>query len=1196
MTQSRIEAVVTGVPTPTLGKAEPHGWMFDAFRLDLRDERLWRGQEVIHLHPKTFAVLRCLVSQASQLVTKEALLETVWPETAVSESVLQVAIRELRRAVGDSGRTQQVIQTVHGRGYRFIAAVEEKLSEAEPLSASPSAPVISSGAWLAGSDFREAERRQLTVLVCRLVDRPERTTPLDPETLLEVLPAYRTLCAEVVHRFGGHIAQDQGDGMVVYFGYPQAHEDDACRAVYTGLGILEAMRPLQARRVHDEAERFAVRVGVHTGLVVISGLGQHNARGPLALGQTPTIAAQVQGLAPPDTVAISSATQRLVEGYVVTQALGTYPLDGAPAPLGVFQVLQHRPVPNRFAVTAAQGLTPFVGREVELALLRQRWAQVQDGRGQMIVLRGEPGIGKSRLVQVLKDQVADEPHVRWECRSAPYYQNTALYPMTDLLQRALQWHRNDTPEQRVAKLEQVLSQYPLPLTETIPLFAPLLSLPIPTDTYPPLNLSPQRQRQKTLESLVAILLELAAREPVLFILEDLQWTDPTTLEFLGLLVEQVPASAICMLLTCRPEFQSSWHYRSYLTEITVDRLSEGQIAQMAQHVAGDKALPGDIIPQLVDKTDGVPLYVEEMTKALLESGYLKDIEGRYELTGTGPALAIPATLHDSLMARLDRLVTAKGIAQLGATIGRQFSYALLQAVAQLDDAILQRELARLAEAELLYQHGLPPQTTYTFKHALIQDVAYQSLLKSTRQQYHQQIAQVLEERFAETVATQPEFLAHHYTEAGLYRQAIGYWQRAGHQASQRSAHVEAISHFTTGIALLKSLPETPERALQELTLQRTLGVSLLAIKGFGASEVESAYRRARELCYQVGDTSDIFPVLFGLLGYYSLRSEWRTARGLAEELLALAERHQDSGYLLMAHRALGSAFFWTGELVTARSHLEQGMALYDKDRHRNYAYIYGQDPLLGCQAYATWALWILGYPDQALKLSEAALTWAQQLAHPFSMTFPLTWSVIVYRLRGEWQAALDRAQTLAALATEQGFQQLIGEATRLQGMLQAMLGNQAGITQMLQGGAIRARTGARMRNSHRVLNAEAYRIINQPEEGLRVINEASLVSKETGECVFESELYRVKGELLITLSGNNQTEAEQCFHKALEIAASQQAKSWELKSATSLARLWQSQDRRQEAYDLLAPVYGWFTEGFDTADLREAKALLEALA
>jgi DNA-binding winged helix-turn-helix (wHTH) protein len=605
------------------GEAEPHGWMFDAFRLDLRDERLWRGEAVIHLNPKAFAVLRCLVSQAGQLVTKDALLETVWPETAVSESVLQVAIRELRRAVGDSGRTQQVIQTVHGRGYRFIAAVEEELDEAEPPSASPSAPVIPSGAWLAGSDFREAERRQLTVLVCRLVGRPERTTPLDPETLLEVLPPYHTLCAEVVRRFGGHMAQDQGDSLIVYFGYPQAHEDDACRAVYTGLEIVEAMRQLQASRIHDEAERFAIRLGVHTGLVVISGLGLHDPGGPFAQGETPTIVAQVQGLAPPDTVAISSATKRLVEGYFVTQALVTYPLDGGPVPLVVFQVLQQRPIPSRLAVITAQGLTPFVGREVELALLHQRWAQVREGRGQMIVLSGEPGIGKSRLVQVLKDHVADEPHVRWECRSAPYYQNTALYPMTDLLQRALQWHRHDTPEQRVAKLEHVLSQYHLPLAETVPLFAPLLSLPIPTDTYPPLNLSPQRQRQKTLESIVAMLLELAAREPVLFILEDLQWTDPTTLELLGLLVEQAPASAICVLLTCRPEFQPSWHYRSYLTEITVDRLSQVQIAQMAQHVAGGKALSGDIIQQLVDKTDGVPLYVEEMTKACSNPAILR---------------------------------------------------------------------------------------------------------------------------------------------------------------------------------------------------------------------------------------------------------------------------------------------------------------------------------------------------------------------------------------------------------------------------------------------------------------------------------------------------------------------------------------------------------------------------------------------
>src|SRR5262249_564662 len=531
----------------------------------------------------------------------------------------------------------------------------------------------------------------------------------------------------------------------------------------------------------------------------------------LALGETPNIAARIEGLAAPNTLLISEATYRLIRGYFEYQDLGAQTLRGVAEPVTLYRVLSESGATSRLDVAQPRGLTPLVGRESEVTLLLERWEQAKSGQGQVVLLTGDAGIGKSRLVQTLKDYVANEPHTRWECRSAEYAQNTALFPLTDLFQRLLQFQAEDTPNEKLAKLEQMLSQYRLPLEESVQLFAPLLSLPIPEDTYPPLHLSPQRQRQKALETLVAILQELAEHHPVLFILEDLHWTDPTTLDLLHLVIEQIPTTSILTVLTCRPTFQPSWSHRSYLTEVTVNRLSQNYTERMTEQVVGGKKLPAEVLQQIIEKTDGVPLFVEELTKAILESGQLKALDGHYELTGALSTPAIPATLQDSLMARLDRLVSAKGIAQLAAVIGRQFAYALLQAVSQLDEATLQRELGRLVEAELIYQRGMPPQSTYVFKHALIQDAAYQSLLKSTRQQYHQPIAQVLESQFTATVDQQPELLAHHYTEAGLTEQAVHYWHMAGQRASERSAHVEAISHLAKGLELLKTLPDTPER-------------------------------------------------------------------------------------------------------------------------------------------------------------------------------------------------------------------------------------------------------------------------------------------------------------------------------------------------------------------------------------------------
>jgi len=847
----------------------------------------------------------------------------------------------------------------------------------------------------------DAERRQLTVLFCDLVDSTGLASQLDPEDLRVVVRAYQDTCAKVIARFDGHIAQYLGDGLLVYFGYPLAHEDDAQRAVRAGLGMIEALGQLNTRLAQEglrpaptqsrqRGVHLAARLGIHTGLVVVGEVGGGTRQEQLALGETPNVAARLQGLAAPNTLVISATTLQLLGGFFACQPLGTQLLKGFAQPLAVYRVLYESMARSRLEAVGTTGLTPLVGREQEIGLLRERWAQVKEGVGQVVLLSGEAGIGKSRLVQVLTEHVAAEPQA-WltPCQCSPYHQHTALYPMIELLERvALRFEREESPPQKLSKLEGFLVQYGLPLAEGVPLFAALLSLPLPAD-YAPLTMSPEQQKQQTLHALLTILLRIAAQQPVLFVMEDLHWVDPSTLELLSLLVDQGPTARILALWTFRPDFSPAWTGRAHLTQITLPRLTRRQAVEMTDRVVHGKALPTEVVEQVVAKTDGVPLFVEELTKMVLESGLLQEREARYELTGPLPPLAIPTTLHDSLMARLDRLAAVKAMAQLGATLGREFSYELLQAVAPWDEVTLRRGLQQLVAAELLYQQGMPPRATYLFKHALIQDAAYQSLLKSTRQQYHQHIAQVLEAQFPDTVEVQPELLAYHYTEAGLSAQAVLYWQKAGQRAVERSAHLEAVAHLMKGLEVLATLPDTPKRSRQELGLQIILGPALMASKGIAAPEVGRAYARARELCRQVEDAPQVFSVLRGLWNFYLVRAEHQTAQELAEQLLTLAQRHQTPAFLLEAHMTLGISSFWQGAIATARAHLEQASTLYDPQPHRAHAFLYGLDPGMASRCYASWALWALGYPEQAHQRIDEGLSLAQELPHRFSLAAAL---------------------------------------------------------------------------------------------------------------------------------------------------------------------------------------------------------------
>lgn len=1043
----------------------------------------------------------------------------------------------------------------------------------------------------------EAERRQLTVLFCDLAGSTELAARLDPEELREVLRAYQATCASGIAKFDGHIAQYLGDGLLVYFGYPRAHEDDAERAVRTGLAIVAAIRALNASASGRTDVRLAVRVGIHTGLVVVGEVGVGAKQEQLALGETPNLAARLQALAEPDAVVISGSTQRLVRGLFRIVDLGTQALKGAPGPMPVYQVIGESAAQSRMDVAMTTGFTRLIGREREVGLLLDRWEQIAEGHGEAVLLTGEAGIGKSRLVQVLKDRIARTPHTLLECRCSPYYQHTQLHPIVDLFPRVFEWAADEAPEVKLRKLQSHMAQYAVSAEEIVPLLASLLSLP-PADGYPSTAMSPERQRKKTIEGLIALFLAMASERPVLLIVDDLHWVDPSTMELLSHLLDQIPTARLLVLLIARPAFRPPWTARSYLTVLNLNRFTREQTELMIDQVAGGKTLPVEVVQQIVAKTDGVPLFVEELTKMVQESGLLTERADRYELRGPLAPLSIPATLQDSLMARLDRLASVKAVAQLGATLGREFSYELLRAVSQLDDAPLHQGLAGLVDAELLYQRGVLPHATYVFKHALIQDAAYQSVLKSSRQQSHQRIAQVLEARLPETRDARPELLAHHYTEAGLVAQAALWWQRAGQRAVAHSAHVEAISHLTKGLELAATLPAARERSEQELALLNTLGLALFAVKGQASEEVGRTHARAREICREIGETPFLPSILGGLFSFHVVRAELRAAWEVAEQLLGLAQHQHDPARLSVAHLALGETLLFRGEFAQARAHLEQGIALYTVQPNQPLSLLSGFPVDLGVfdLCFLAHTLWHLGYPDQARSKIQQALGLAEALAHPLSLALARDYEAMLYQFRREAHRVHASADMAISLCTEQGFAYYLAWGTLMRGWALREQGqDEVGMAQVREGlAAIRA-TGAELRLPYYLaLLAEVRGKTDHADDALALLSEALARVDRTGEHWVAAELHRLKGELLLH-HAHRADEAEESMRYALDIARAQGARSLELRAGVSLGRLWQRQGKGAQARGLVTEIHSWFTEGFDTVDMQEAKALLDAL-
>jgi class 3 adenylate cyclase/predicted ATPase len=1077
-----------------------------------------------------------------------------------------------------------------GHRRKLLAAIAALRETPPPASENPS-PMTQPARQEARGGFASssAERRQLTVMFCDLVGSTEISSRLDPEDLREVISAYHRAVTEIVAGFDGFVAKYMGDGVLVYFGYPLAHEDDAERAVRAGLGLIEAVGRLEVGSVKLQA-----RIGIATGLVVVGDLiGEGSAQEQSVVGETPNLAARLQALAEPDAIVIAASTRRLVGELFEYRHLGAVEVKGITAPIPAWQVLRPSVVASRFEALRGSALSPLVGRDEEIDLLLRRWGRAKSSDGQVVLVSGEPGIGKSRIAAALAEHLHAEPHIRLRYFCSPYCRDSALYPFIDQLWHAAEFARDDPPAVKLSKLEALLAVAAL-LEEDVALIADLLSLPA-SERHPLPNLSPQRKKERTLEALIGQLEGLAGQQPVAMIFEDAHWIDPTSRELLDLTVERVRNLPVLLILTFRPEFQPPWTGLPHVTVLALNRLDRRDRTTLVDQIAGGKALPGEVVDRIVERTDGVPLFVEELTKSVLESGLLREEADRYALEGALPPLSIPTTLHASLMARLDRLASVRLVAQTGAAIGREFSYQLLRAISRLSDEELQTALARLVASELVFQRGTPPGAVYAFKHALVQDAAHGSMLRSTRQQLHAQIAETLETHSPELMDTQPELFAQHYAEAGFVEKSVACWGKAGRGSAARSAMAEAAAQLQKALDQLALLPDGPERQRQELELRSSQGAVLFVLKGHGAPETGRVYARARELWEQLDFPSEFLRIPYGQSRYHVVRGEFDLASRLDEDLLRLSRQRNDSAGLVLAHYSSARNLMFAGRFGLSRTHLEQVFSFYDPISQRSLIYQAGDDPYVAAGGISALVVYCLGYPDRALARSKAAIDEAWRLAHPPTLGSVLALGNMLVSLAGDDAALNERAEQLVTVAAEQGFPWWGAQGAIYLGWGKVKSGDVVeGISLLRRGLSAHRATGAALWTPHHITRlAMACEIVGEFEEAAFLLDDALKIVERTGERWFEAELNRHKGQLLL-LQGHSET-AEELYRKALSIAQEQDAKLWELRAAVSLARLHHDQDHRAEARDLLTPVYGWFTEGFATPDLKEAKALLGQL-
>lgn len=1077
-----------------------------------------------------------------------------------------------------------------GHRKRLLRAIA-KLKAAPQLQNAGSAPEV------AKATASGPERRQLTVMFVDLVGSTELAQSLDPEDMREVILAYQQAVSREIARYDGRVAKLMGDGVLAYFGWPKAHEDDAERAVRASLAAASATGQLTT----PADRQLAARIGIATGLVVVGDLiGEGAAQEEAVVGDTPNLAARLQAIAEPGTTIIADATQRLVAGLFTAADLGSLELKGFATPVRCWRVIGETTAESRFQARHPV-LAPLVGRQDELAFLIDRWQRAASKKGQIVLLSGEPGIGKSRLLAELAERLTGVPHAELRYFCSAYHVNSALHPVIAHLERAAGFTSDDNADRRFDKLKALLGKVGMETGEPLQLLSMLLSID-PGRRDPPPRLPAATLRARSLAALIQMVEASAANDPLLVLIEDAHWIDPTTAEWLEILVERLPCQHALVVVTARPEFEPRWKALPPAEVLSLGRLEQEDGAAIIERVAGGRKLPSDIADRILANTEGVPLFVEELTRTVLDSGLLVEADDRYLSLGPLPSLAIPSTLQDSLMARLDRLSPIRETAQIGACIGRVFPYQLLAVVGGQEPAQLDDALHQLEEAELVFHSGDPPDVTYTFKHALVCDTAYQSLLKSRRQQIHGTIAAALEAEFGGIAEAEPETVAQHYTLAGLAVQAVPWWLKAGQRAITKSANREATAHFAKGLELVASLPASETRLRQELALRTAMGSALIAVKGWGDPEVMQAFSSARGLAERLGDKAQVFAAVRGESSCRTISGHLREADTLANQCLTLgmelAQASGDSGYLLEAHHQLWGVHFYLGDYGISRAHADQGIATYEYERHRHLAWGYaGHDPGVCCRSFSAQMLCICGKPDSGVQLSREAVALAERDSHPVSLAQAQLALSVVHLMRREPHDGRLWAEKAIAICTDFAMPLLLGQARVFFGWALAGVGQlDEGIRQMREGIAAIAATSADMGMAYYLcVLARACGERGEASEGLALLQQAFDTLAKSGSSYQRPELLSTKGELLSRLDPGDDA-VEGSFRQSLAVAREQGARLAELRAALRLARLWSDRGRESEALDLLAPAYGVFNEGFGTPDLVEANSLLRALS
>ncbi len=1044
----------------------------------------------------------------------------------------------------------------------------------------------------------DSEVRHLTLMFCDLVGSTALSSSLDAEDFRLLIRDYQSTSEKVISRFEGYIAQYLGDGLLVYFGFPVAHEDDARRAVHSGLGILKEMEELNKRLQSERNIRLDVRIGIHSGMVVVGEVGAGKRSERLALGDTTNIAARIEGVAQKGTMAISKATLQLVKGFFDTEDLGAHALKGIAKPVDVFRVTGVSAAKSRLDVEELKGLTPLIGRQQEMNFLMTRWEEAKNSQSRVVLLNGGAGMGKSRLIRELRDTALRDGEVSIvQYYSSQYHKNSAFYPVIENLNKEIfNIEAGGVQNRELRQIEDYVRQKNMPLEQTVPLFAALFSIPFEKD-YAGLGLSAERQKQKTIEALMLTLLNSSRVQPLMLIVEDLHWIDASTMELINLILKQSPRYRILIVLSFRPEFIPAWGVQPHITSIYLSHLPPSDSRAVVRQIAESKALPEEIVTQIIAKTDGIPLFVEELTKSVLESGQLRELEHAYELSIPAPAMSIPGTLHDALVARLDRLGADKEIAQLGSAIGREFSFELYHAITMGNQDELEEGLAHLVSSGLLDQVGIPPNATYQFRHALVQDAAYQSLLKKKRCQYHERIGQVLEDQFGDRLETRPEMIAHHYTEAGLTENAIKYWYEAGIRASQRWEHLETIAHLDKGLRLISTLPDSTQRDEEELAFRVALGPSLIVIRGYGSSDVCDDFSRSLELCEKLDRRTEVGQILWGLGVHYIVRGEYQNAMLRGRALLDIGNEQVSNSYKTGGHVVIGGTSFGLANFEMAQSHLDQGSALYLNEAHEEQVNLYGTNLGIFSLLWETHALWHLGRHDLALKKRDQGFAVAEKVDHPFSWVIAYDYTAMLHQFRREPHIAKEHAQGAIAICREHHFGYYLGWAMIINGWATSALGDcKEGISEIHQGlEMLKSTSGKRSLPYYNALLAEAYWMNGQNELAVQTLKTALIIAEKITEPWWTAEIHRLKGDILLSTSSENKVQAETSFMTALKISREQKSTAIELRVAISLSRLWHEQGKAAEAKKLLSERIEIQTEGFDTPDFVEAQKLLASM-